>query len=141
MRTAFESEAKEQYGISCTEAVQRGLITRGIRWSHRKKDYVDDGWEPINCGGKFTTQKAALDAYMAQEKKERDKAIARANSITYADLPECCKSVMPEIGFTEDHARKAIRRLRSWVWDEGISVPQETTDKYFAFIKQRMGVI
>jgi hypothetical protein len=78
---AFASETKEQFGMSCAEAVKRGILRRGSRLNYRTGNVVADGWEN-SLGGGGETQSEALADYFRQcaaEQAKRNAELAGAD--------------------------------------------------------------
>ena len=128
------SLAKEKYGVSCTEAVSQGIIMRGSRWSHTKNDAVNDGWEVRLTGQKFPTQIQALEAHFrakAEAQKEHESKASQVNKNTLPPEVAAC------LNGEESGVRKALRKLRSKVFDEDFcqQYDDKTVDCFFAYLK------
>lgn len=128
------SLAKEKYGISGTEAVNQGIIMRGSRWSYKKHNVVNDGWEVKLTGQKFPTQIQAIEAHFRSKAEAQKEHEVKASQVNKNTLPS---EVAACLNDDESGVRKALRKLRSRVFDPDFcqQYDEETVDCFFAYLK------
>lgn len=134
----FESKAKQEFGISCTEAVAKHIIFKGLK-QNKKGEWVTGDWTHSEGGDgthNFKTQYEALESYFWCI-KERDKGFDEEESAKI-NLFRKHEEEIEKLGFptslttTIRAARQSIFDLEDKVETENLN--PEFVDAYEGFL-------